>query len=334
MSLRELTVLLVMCLVWGFHFVVIKLAVVDIPPLFYAAVRMSFLTVLLCPFLRWRPGQMLRVVAAGLCLGGLNYAFMFSGLARAPASAAALGLELYVPFATILAVLFLGDRVGVRRGLGICLSFVGVALIALASSPADMARETSSLEAPVAGGAATLSEQTMRLGIGLITLTAMAEAIGAVLVKSIRGLTPLQLLAWFALVGNIVLWPASLLLEPGALASVQSGSLLTLTGAILYSALGASLIGHASYYWLLQRLPISLVAPSGLLTTVLAVFFAIMFLGERLTTAVMVGGGLVLGGVAIILARNSHRTPVDARPVKTPTGAKGAPSRSADTSRS
>ncbi|MEL6789198.1 MAG: DMT family transporter [Pseudomonadota bacterium] len=311
MTVRELIVLIIMCLVWGFHFVVIKLAVADIPPLFYAAIRMSFLTLLLCPFLRWRSGQMVRVFAAGLCLGGLNYAFMFSGLARAPASAAALGLELYVPFATILAVLFLGDKVGLRRGVGICLSFVGVAVIAIGSSPADMASD------PARDGAASLSNDTMRLGIGLITLTAMAEAIGAVLVKSIRGLTPLQLLAWFALVGNVVLWPASLTLEPGAVASAGSGPLLKLIGAILYSALGASLIGHASYYWLLQRLPISLVAPSGLLTTVLAVVFAILFLGERLTVAVMIGGLLVLIGVAIILARNSHRAPMNARPIKT-----------------
>lgn len=294
MSLRELAVLILMCTIWGFHFVVIKTTVADVPPLFYAAVRMSLLTVVLAPFLRWRPGQMIKIMAAGACFGGLNYAFMFTGLARAPASAAAVALELYVPFATILSVIFLGDRVGIKRGFGIILAIVGVAIIALFK-----------------GETATTAQQDATIGIGitLITLAAMAEASGAVLVKSIKSLSPLNLLAWFALVGNFILWPACFLLEPGALETALQADRTMLIGAILYSAIGASIIGHASYYWLLQRLPVSLVAPSGLLTTLLAVIFSIWLLGDTLTAPMILGGLFVLVGVGVILLRNSTKTP-------------------------
>jgi len=293
MSIRELMVLFVMCTIWGFHFVVIKLAVSEVPPLFYAAIRMSLLTIILSPFLRWRRGQMLRVICAGACFGGLNYAFMFSGLARAPASAAALAIELYVPFATILSVIFLGDKVGLKRGAGIILAIVGVAVIALFKE---------------IDGASAEENAALSIGIGLISLAAMAEATGAVLVKTIKSFGPVQLLAWFALVGNFILWPASLLFEPGALDHARAADRTLLIAAILYSALGASIIGHASYYWLLQRLPVSLVAPSGLLTTLIAVFFSVMLLGDKLTAPMLIGGGLILVGVGIILVRNSTKT--------------------------
>ena len=53
-------ILIGMCAVWGFHFVVIKLAVAQAPPIFYAAIRMTLVAALMSPFLRWRRGAMLR----------------------------------------------------------------------------------------------------------------------------------------------------------------------------------------------------------------------------------------------------------------------------------
>lgn len=106
MSLRETGALLVMCLVWGFHFVVIKTVLGEVPPMFYAALRLAVVAVLLAPFLRWRPGEMGRIFFGGLCLGVFNYALMFTGVKLAPASAAAIAIELHVPFATIMAMIF------------------------------------------------------------------------------------------------------------------------------------------------------------------------------------------------------------------------------------
>lgn len=289
MSARELMVLITMCTIWSFHFVVIKLAVGQIPPLFYAAIRMSLVGLLLLPFLRWRAGQMRYVLLAGLCFGVLNYAFLFTGIANATAASAALAIELYVPFATILSVIFLGETVGIKRITGIAFAFVGVAIIALSKG-----------------------EATLGFGIGLIACGAFFEAIGAIFVKKIKGFKPHQLLAWFALIGGIVLWGVTLTLEPGAYkavtdSDVADGDKMLVVGAVLYSAIGASIIGHTSYYWLLQRLPLSLVAPSGLLTTLMAVFFAVIFLHEKLTIPMIVGAFMIIVGVGIVIWRNNKR---------------------------
>ena len=292
MGMRELAILLGMCLVWGFHFVVIKLAVGEIPPIFYAAIRMTLVAVLMSSFLRWRPGHMVRVLSGGVCLGAVNYAFMFSGLKFATASTAAIAMELYVPFATILSIFFLGDRVGWRRLVGIGLAFIGVAIIAMGKH------------------GDTNADVNIALGIGLVAAGAFSEAIGAVFVKKSKAFKPFELLAWFSLVGSVGLWCLTFIFETGQIDALIVSDKLFITGAILYSAIGGSIFGHSAYYWLLQRLPVSVVAPSVLLTTVLAVFFGVLLLGDPFGLRIVIGGLMTLAGVGIVLVRTSKKEPV------------------------
>lgn len=289
MSARELFVLIAMCVVWGFHFVVIKTAVTEIAPMYYAAIRMTLVAALMSPFLRWRPGNMIRVLSAGLCLGALNYAFMFTGVKFATASAAAVAIELYVPFATIMSIMFLGDRLGWRRALGIAFAFAGVAMIAL-------------------GKQDSLSPETkIPLGVGLVAAGAFVEAIGAVLVKQSKIFKPHELLAWFAVVGAIGLWMLTLIFESGQQEAWAASNKTMIVGAILYSAIGGSIFGHSAYYWLLQRLPVSVVAPSVLLTTVLAVFFSVLLLGDPFGPPMTIGGLMTLAGVGVVILRGAKK---------------------------
>ena len=273
-----------MCTVWGFHFIIIKLAVTEIPPIFYAAIRMTLVAAIMAAFLRWRAGQMHRVFIAGLCLGAINYAFMFSGLKYSTASASAVAIELYVPFATILSVIFLGEQVGWRRVLGIGLAFVGVAVIALGS-------ETDEPGARIG------------FGVGLVACGAMAEAIGAINIKRSEGFKPHELLAWFSLIGAVALWPLTFIFENGQSAAWAASDKWLIAGAILYSAIGGSILAHTAYYWLLQRLPVSQVAVTTLLTTVIAVSAGVLILKDPFGPPLIVGGIMTLAGVAVVLSR-------------------------------
>ena len=289
MSPRELFLIIAMCVVWGMHFVVMKVTVETIPPIFYAAMRTSLVALLLAPFLRWRGPQMWKVLAAGLCIGAINYAFLFSGLKYATASASAVANELYTPFVTIMSVIFLKEKVGWKRGGGIVLALIGVLIIA-------MSKQKGASEA-------------QWLGVTLITIGVLLESCGAILIKQTQGFKPIELLAWFALVGAVVLSGLSLVIEDGQVAALRGADKPQVIGAILYSALGASIFGHTAYYWLIQRLPISQVAPSALLTTVMAIFFATVLLGEPLTLSFLVGGLLTMVGVGIVLFRSSKPAP-------------------------
>ena len=287
MSLREFSVLMVICLIWGLHFVVMKFTIVEmnIPPLFYAALRVSIMALILLPFLRWHTGQMRAVLMGGLGFGALNYAFMFPAMKLTTASAAAVTIELYMPFSIILSVLILGERIGIWRVGGAALAFVGVVLIGLGAPP-------------------EVASKGFTLGIALIACGATAEAVGAISVKSVKSISPMQLLVWFGIVGSAVLWPLSLLLEDGQLQAFKPETRVNFGLALMYSVLLVSLVAHGSYYWLLQRLPIHTVAPSGLMTTVIGVMGGALILGERLTPIILLGIAVTLLGIGIILWRN------------------------------
>lgn len=297
MSLREFYVLIVICLIWGLHFVVMKLTIIETAePLFYAAVRMTIVAVLLAPKLKWHKGSMPAIFLAGACYGGLNYAFMFPALEMTTASAAAVAVELYVPFSIILSVLVFKDKIGLPKVTGICLAFAGVAIISTARPDEAVG-------------------PLFLLGIALVAAGALSEAIGAVTVKMIKGVGPIQLLAWFAVMGSLILWPLSLILEDNQTDAFKGDNLLPFSLALVYSCLAVSIVAHASYYWLLQRLPIYVVATSGLMTTLIAVTASIIILGEPLSTELIVGGLTTLIGVGLILWRNKIKTKAPTTPI-------------------
>lgn len=289
MSAKEIIVLIAICFVWGLHFVVIKLTVQGIAePLFYAAMRVSLVTLILLPFLKWQRGQMKFVLLGGLGYGALNYAFMFPALKLTTAAAATIAIELYMPLSIIMSAIFLGERVGRYRIAGVALAFLGVIVLASTKSGGEIGPYYA-------------------LGIAMIAVAALAESIGAVGVKKTNDIHPLSLLAWFTLIGSCVLWPLSFVLEDNQLKAFAPEVRWKFAAAVTYSVLLVSIFAHASYYWLLARQPMYRVASSGVLTTFFGVVFGITLLGEPITPHFIIGGFLAISGVIIILRRNqSH----------------------------
>lgn len=305
MSVKEFFVLLLVCVIWGLHFIVIKLALAEtIDPLFYAATRISLVALLTLPWLRWHKGQMRWIILGGLGFGAVNYVFLFLGLDLTTASAGVVAIEMYVPFSIILSIIFFKERIGFWRFLGILMAFTGVVIIATGKPP------------EIAG-------PYYFLGIIVLMGAAMSEAIGAMVVKKIKEVGPLQLLCWFAIVGSCVLWPATLIFEDNQLKAWEAETRFAFIGAVLYSAVLASIVAHGSYYWLLKRLPMHTVAPSGLMMTVIAVAAAALILNEPLTPRLLAGAIITLSGIAIILVRNRQK-------VKPETAFSPAPSSGSD----
>ena len=289
MSIKEFGVLFMVCIIWGLHFIIMKVTVgATAEPLFYAAIRMSIVAIILAPKLKWHRGYMKHILGAGLCYGALNYAFMFPALGMTTASAAAITIELFVPFSIILSIIIFKDKIGIFKTIGIALAFIGV--IILTSAGPD---ETAG--------------PLFIWGIILMVFAALSEAIGAVLVKLVKAIKPVELLAWFALVGTVVLWPLSLFLESNQSAAFSQSNRINFALALFYSAILVSVVAHSSYYWLLQRLPIYVVSTTGLLTTVIAVIAGVTILDEAVTPQLLAGGLLTLCGVALILIR--HKAP-------------------------
>ncbi|WP_202882825.1 EamA family transporter [Microvirga tunisiensis] len=67
MTLRDFSLMLVVCLLWAAHTVVSKIVVSDmaIPPLFYAAIRYGIVAMLALPWLLPMPRPTWRILLVG-----------------------------------------------------------------------------------------------------------------------------------------------------------------------------------------------------------------------------------------------------------------------------
>ncbi|TPW07738.1 MAG: hypothetical protein FD124_909 [Alphaproteobacteria bacterium] len=130
MTLRDFGLLSLICLCWGLNLVLTRWVVQDVPPFFYAFMRFGLIALVLTPWLLPAPRQLGTVALVGLCIGAFNFLFLFLALKLGTASSVALAGQVGLPFTTILSMMFLGERIGWRRGVGMALAFAGVVIIA------------------------------------------------------------------------------------------------------------------------------------------------------------------------------------------------------------
>jgi O-acetylserine/cysteine efflux transporter len=285
MAPQHLLLMLLICTIWGFNFVAAKVGVGQMPPLLFTGLRFLILAAVLIPFLKPAPGRMREVLLIAFFNGALNFGLMFIGVALTAASVVAVVVQLNVPFATILSIVFLGESVHWRRWLGIAMTFAGVMVISFDPHVFDSLT-----------------------GVLFATGGALAGAIAAILMRRLTNVGMFQLQSWTSATAAPLLLGASFLFEDGQTAAVANADLIT-WAALLFTAFGASLVGHNGYYYLIQRYEVSLIAPLSLLAPILGVIFGVWMLDEPVTSRLVIGAVIAFVGVGVLAVRG--RQPVE-----------------------
>ncbi len=288
MSTGHLALTLVVCFAWGFNFIAAAVGLQHFPPLTFTILRFMIVLAVLAPWLRLPPrAQWARLVAVCLSNGALHFTFNFWGLRlSADVSSVAILIQCYVPIAALLAMFLLGERIGWRRGAAIAVAFAGVLVVGLEPGV------------------------TVQLdSVALVLVSAFWLALGTILMRGLSGLNAFAFQAWTALISIPVLIPLSMVLEADH-ARIVATAAWSHWGGIVYSALGASIVGHGLLFYLIQRHPVSAVTPYLLLTPIIAVGLGVAFWGDRPGWRLIVGGALVLGGVLVITLR-ARAAPAD-----------------------
>ena len=130
MPLRDLLLGLFVIAIWALNIIVIKVGVVELPPLLMTTLRFMLVALLLVPFYPVARVQLPFLLLLSFTFGSLHFALLFIGLAQAEAGTGALLVQMGTPFATLLAVVFLKERLGPKRIAGLLLSFAGVVVLA------------------------------------------------------------------------------------------------------------------------------------------------------------------------------------------------------------
>lgn len=279
-------------LIWGMGFVVAKAGTEGFPPILMQALRFVVTSAALLWFLP-RPGRNLPWLLAATFVGAtVQYALTFTGLAGLGAGTAALVVQTEVPFLVLLGALLLGERPTRRKWAGIALAFCGVAVI----SGVSQMHGTFAAVLLVLGGAFTW-------------------ALGQVMVRKLTGMDGRAVTAWIAVLAVPQLFLASAFFEHGQIEALRHAGLSVWLTA-LYLGLVMQALGYAWWNALLVRHEVGQVAPFLLLLPVISVLGGAVFLAEPLNPARLLGGAVVLAGVALITT--DRRRP--ALPAETPVG--------------
>jgi len=286
MTLWHTVLAVLINLLWGSMFIAAVIGLREFPPILFTGIRFGLLAVLLVGFLRVPRPLMASLFRIGLVMGAGMYLTLYLSVALADNTASiAVFSKLEVPFALLLGVILLGERMGVARVAGVCIAMIGAAIITFDPAAFD--------DLPA---------------LFWMAVSCGFSAYGFIQIRRLGRIHPFSIVAWVSVVSAPILLLTSSVFESGHLAVVQSASWSGWL-ALVYTAVMSSVVANSGLYFLLQRYPVNLVSPFGLLSPIFAVIGGILFLDDVLTLGLILGGVLILFGVTWINLRAT--TPVD-----------------------
>ena len=280
MSPLDIAGLLLVAVVWGINFAVVKAGLAELPPVFFVALRFMVVAAVLVPFVRLPRHKLPHLAMLSVTLGALHFGPMFIGLHGLDVATAAIAIQLQVPFAAILAALFLGDKLRWRSLTGMAIAFAGVILIA---------------------GEPRLDGNL--LSLAMVVFAALVWSVANIQIKSLGDeVDVFALSAWVALFATPQLFAVSFLIEDGQWAALAAAGWRA-WGSIAYQVVMVTILGYGIWYWTMRRHPVNQVMPFTLLVPFFGVLSGIVFFDERLTWPMIAGGAATILGVAIIVIR-------------------------------
>ena len=265
MTRKDGLLALLVVVVWGLNFVVIKLGLHNMPPLMLAGLRFMLVAFPALLFVA-RPAIPLRLLLGyGLTISFGQFAFLFCAIGLGmPAGLASLVLQAQAFFTIILGAFVFGERLQGKQLAGIALAIFGV--LVLVEEPRRGACPTGGLYADPGGGA--------RWACGnIFNKKIMSQATRPPIIS---------LVVWSALIPVLPFMFASWLIDGPQLmlASLRQIDMLTVL-SLLYLAFIATLVGYGIWGSLLGRYETWRVAPLSLLVPVVGMASAALLLGRR-----------------------------------------------------
>ena len=280
LPLTHLLLALAVAAVWGSNFVVIKIGLGDLPPLFFAALRYCLVIFPWIFFFRRPKVVWWHLAAYGILIGVGQIGIVYIALQHdiSPGLASVI-LPTNAFFTIGLSMWIRKERIHTFQIFALSLAAAGLCVILMHG-----------------GYEATL------LGITLTLLAAFCWAIASIIAKSDGHVNMLAYVIWSSLFAIPPLLLLSFLFEGWS--AIQTGLLHANIGTglvVLHQSLSNTIFGYGVWAWLLAKHPAATIAPFSLLTPVFGISSAAIFLSEPLQTWKLSAAALVLSGLILNL---------------------------------
>ena len=283
MTPRHLLIALLVPMTWGFGFALAKAGLSHFPPLLLMGMRFAIAALVLVCFVPLPRGHWRALTMIALIYATFQYGLSFTGLSLIDATPAILLVQSEVVFGTVIAAVMLKERPTRRQLAGTAVALAGIVTIV---------------------GAPSLAGQM--LGVVLILSGCLFWAFGQVMVRRLGdALSGFQLTAWIGMIAAPQMLVASVFVEGNPVPALLAAP-LSAWWTVLYLGIVMTVIGYSAWYFILSKYPVPMVMPLLLLLPVSTILGAVTFLGETPDPTVMLGGAIVICGVATVIIDPVH----------------------------
>lgn len=259
MPIFDIISLILIILVWGLNYIVLKVGLSDIPPLTLCTLRF-FLTMFPAIFFCPKPNSSLILVTVyGIIMFVFQFSFLFIGIRFGmSAGLSSLLIQTNVLFTILIAHFFLHEEVNKWQCLGLVAAFIGIGLIAL--------KTTTSIS---------------YFGFMFILAAALACGIGNIIAKKVMNENMVSLVVWSSGIAWPILLVMSFLFEnPYPFFTNPATYTPTFFFTILYVAFPTTLFAFSAWSQLLNHHPAGKIAPYSLLIPIISSIAGYFILDE------------------------------------------------------
>ena len=277
MNSKQILLALIVPITWGLGFTLAKIGMEQFPALLIMTIRFGIAGLILVWFTKPPWGHMREIFVVALIGSTIQYGLTYNGLKGIDASTAAILVQLEGPILAIMGAFLLKEKLGITRALGMGLAFIGVLIIV---GEPRLDGHLDSVILLIAGSA--------------------VWAVAQIMISRLKDLSGITILAWVAIMATPQMFVASLLIEDGQWLAITTASFIDWS-IILYLALIMTVLGYSVWYHLLSSVDVSKVSPFLMLLPITSIIAGIVLLDEKLTSSMILGGLLIMSGVASTL---------------------------------
>lgn len=278
MPLGHCLLALLVTVIWGLSFVVIKIGVGSTPPLLLAALRFTFAAIPAVFFVARPKTDWRHLAGYGFFLGIAQFGLLFTAIAFGmPASLASLVMQAQVFFTILFAAFLMGERPGPCQIVGGTVACLGLVLIAIPRL-----------------------EGSEALPFMMTVAAAAAWGVANIVSKKAGRVDMLGFVVWSSLIPPIPLLGLSLWVDgPSRVAAALSGLDAQTLASVAYLAYPTTIFGFAAWAYLLSRHPAATVTPFALLVPLAGIAGGSVLLDEALVPVEAIGGAIIVLGLAL-----------------------------------
>ncbi|MEE9269090.1 MAG: EamA family transporter [Candidatus Krumholzibacteria bacterium] len=281
----KLVVYSILCLIWSSTWLMIKVGLAGAPPFTAAGIRLIIASFVIFVILHRRRIKLPRSAAfyrLSLFLGtiqmGAAYGLVYWGEQYISSGLAAILFSSMPLLVAILARLFVGESLSPAKVAGILLGVAGVYVI---------------------------FSDSVALG-GPQSVYGITAVLGSVLCTSVSTVTikkyateyhPFAAMSLPVFIGGIILAVCGLLFERDRPVDWNYTTIFS----ILYLAVFGSVIAFGLYFWIIKHIEVTVLSYQTFLLPIIAGVLGWIFLGETVTLRVVIGGSMILAGIALAI---------------------------------